>query len=303
VSLESCLPPQLRGPTTTITRVGQGWSGAGVYRVDAAGQAYALKVAPADDPIDAWRRGLRVLELAANAGIAPRILHADEEQRAVVSAFVVDRGFFPLFATARERAIALLGDVLRRAHELPLPADPGTNHARDLLVAVAPGLADVPAYEVIRRVLDESPPATDRAPVLSHNDVNPTNLVFDGERLLLLDWDAAGANDPLYDLGTAAVFLRLDDAGCRALIAAHDRAPAVELPPRFVYDRRLAGVACGAGFLHFARASGTPRIDATPALADVYQKMRSGELSLDTPDGKWALGLALIGEVVQAPRA
>jgi aminoglycoside phosphotransferase (APT) family kinase protein len=301
VSLESCLPPQLRG--ATITRAGQGWSGAGVYRVDAAGQAYALKVARDDDPPETWRRRLRVLQLAANAGLAPRIVHTDEAQRAVVSAFVVDRGFFPLFATARERAIALLGDTLRRAHDLPLPGDAEAKSARDLLAAVTPGLADLPAYEAMRRVLDEPPPAADRAPVLSHNDVNPTNLVFDGDQLLLLDWDAAGANDPLYDLGTAAVFLRLDEAGCRALIAAHDRAPIAELPARFLYERRLAGVTCGAGFLHIARASGARAIDATPSLADFYQKLRSGELSIDMPEGKWAFGLALIGEAVQAPRA
>jgi thiamine kinase-like enzyme len=42
---------------------------------------------------------------------------------------------------------------------------------------------------------------------LSHDDVNPTNLVYDGNRLLLLDWDNAGKNEPMYDLATISVFV------------------------------------------------------------------------------------------------
>ena len=44
VNLDACLPPDLQGPATTITKIAAGLSGAGVYRVDAAGQAYVLKV-------------------------------------------------------------------------------------------------------------------------------------------------------------------------------------------------------------------------------------------------------------------
>jgi thiamine kinase-like enzyme len=53
---------------------------------------------------------------------------------------------------------------------------------------------------------------------VSHNDVNPTNLVYDGENLLLLDWDTAGSNDPFYDLAAISVYLCMDDDSL-----AHDR--------------------------------------------------------------------------------
>ena len=43
--LEDCLPTELRGPATSITRIAAGLSGAGVYRVDAAGQMFVLKTA------------------------------------------------------------------------------------------------------------------------------------------------------------------------------------------------------------------------------------------------------------------
>lgn len=49
--------------------------------------------------------------------------------------------------------------------------------------------------------------------------------------------DTAGSNDPLY-LAAISVFLRMDEDTCRALLSAHDDAPAAELPPRLAYNRR-----------------------------------------------------------------
>ena len=37
----------------------------------------------------------------------------------------------------------------------------------------------------------------------SHNDVLPRNVLFDGKRLWLIDWESAYRNDPLVDLATA----------------------------------------------------------------------------------------------------
>src|SRR5262245_10648691 len=95
--LPACLPAELRGPTTTITRIAAGLSGAGVHRVEAAGRSFVLKVAAETEPLAGWRGKLHVLELAAGAGLAPRVVHADEARRAVLSDFVVDRSFPALY--------------------------------------------------------------------------------------------------------------------------------------------------------------------------------------------------------------
>src|ERR1041384_6371863 len=113
MSLDDCLPPELRGPATPITRVGAGLSGAGVHRVAAAGESYVLKVADGES-LDGWRRKLHIQRLAAAAGLAPRIVHVDEARRAVVSVFVPDRSFFMLWGNpaTRDAALALLGRTL-----------------------------------------------------------------------------------------------------------------------------------------------------------------------------------------------
>jgi len=308
-SLAAGLPAHLRDPATTITRVAAGLSGAGVYRVDAAGQTFVLKVGGESELLTNWHRTLRIQQLAADAGLAPRIIHVDAARRAIVSAFVTDRSFLGLYANpaTRDTAVDLLGNTVRRVHELPLPQDEGAQDARDFLSRIWSGLPEsfsMPAFvgHAVRGMLAERPPASNRPTVLSHNDVNPTNLVYDGEHLLFFDWDTAGPNDPFYDLATASVFLRMDETTCLRLLSAHDGEPVGLLPGRFNHDRRLAAVLCGTVFLHLARIAGYPGAtgpesdDSPLSLGEFYQQMRTGAVSLRAAEGQWAFGLALVKE-------
>lgn len=307
--LQSCLPAELRGPATTITRVSAGLSGAGVYRVDAGGNAFVLKVA-GDGAADGWRRKVRVQQLAADAGLAPRIVHVDEERRAVVSDFVADRGFIAMYwnAATRDAAVRLLGESVRRIHALPVPDDAPPADALEFLAGtwseLSTGFA-VPAFvrDVAQRLIAEPPPPRDRAIVMSHNDVNPTNVVHDGTRLLFLDWETAAPNDPWFDLASIAVFLRLDAGSCRLLVAAYDGTPVTELPARFEYNRRLMAAMGGINGLLMARkggygGSGDDSLETTAGLGEFYQRLRSGQVDISTPAGQWMFGLALVKESI-----
>jgi len=306
MNADACLPPALQGPDTSITRIRAGLSGAGVFRVQAAGQVFVLKVSAPSTPLTEFQRTLSQLRLAADAGLAPTIVHVDETRRAILTAFIVDRSFPALYFDAQTRpaALGLLGRMLRRLHDLPAP-QARSKLPEEFLGELWPGLAaagSLPPFvhEALARVREEPAPVCERALVLSHNDVNPTNLAFDGERLFLLDWDASGLNDPLYDLATISVFLRMDADACRALLAAHDDAAVAVLPARFIYNQRLVSALCGATFLHLARqaghtgASGGETLASAPSLSEVYQRARSGALSFAAPDGQWQFGLALV---------
>ena len=51
-------------------------------------------------------------------------------------------------------------------------------------------------FDTIREAYPWEAPAH----VSAHNDPNPQNILFDGERLWLIDWETAYANDPLTDV-------------------------------------------------------------------------------------------------------
>jgi thiamine kinase-like enzyme len=156
------------------------------------------------------------------------------------------------------------------------------------------------AVDAVQRVLAEAPPAGERALVLGHNDLNPTNLVYDGEAILMLDWATAGPLDAFYDLATLSVFLRMDQDTCLRLLSAYDGREQAGLPSRFLYTRRLVAALAGTMQLYVARqmkhagATGAETLDSTLLFGDFYQQLRDGALKLGTADGQWAFGLALL---------
>jgi thiamine kinase-like enzyme len=307
MSLEACLPAHLRGTSTRISEIAAGLSGAGVYRVEAAGQVFVLKIAGADKPLISWQQKLHIQQLAANSGLAPRVVHVDEERRAVVSGFVLDQSFPAFYGNpnTREAALVQVGQTVRRVHKLPLPLGTDVSNPLEFLANLWSELElnfALPAFvsDAVRRLLAEEAPLSERPLVLSHNDVNPTNLVYDGENLMLLDWETASLNDPFYDLAAISVFLRMDEETCQRLLAAYDDEPVCKLPTRFIYSRRLAAGLCGTMLLRLARqsghggATGEDNLSSAPTLGDFYQRLRTGSLSLATGEGQWSFGLALI---------
>ena len=308
MSLDACLPAELRGPRTTITKIAAGLSGAGVHRVEVDDRVYVLKVAPEGQALGDWRRTLFILRAASDAGLAPRLVHGDESRRAMVSEFVTDQSFPRLYGdpSTHDAALVLLGTTLRRVHALPVPPDAVPSQPLHRLRTMRDRWAGLAlprvATDVVERALREPPPPAERALVLSHNDPNPTNLVLDGDRIVLLDWDAAAPNDPLYDLAVVSLFLLMDDMTSRRLIAAHDDAALVPLSPVFLYYRWLTGVKLGEAFLSMAcqagcdGAAGPATLDTVPPLGEFYAKMRAGALSVTTREGQWAFGLGLLKE-------
>ena len=228
-NLQDCLPLEMRGPGTTITRLAAGLSGAAVYRVDVDGRAYALKVAPDSEATDAWLWAMRVQLMAAEARLTPKVIHVEEKRRAVLTAFVTARSFPEFYgnAASHAKAVALLGQTVRRIHKLPIPADALGRDPRVFLGELRGGLeqAGSPcraiAGEAIERALAEQPPPATSPPVLSHNDLNPTNFIYDGESIQVVDWAVADRNDPYYDLAVLAVFLRMKQDTCLRLLSAY----------------------------------------------------------------------------------
>jgi aminoglycoside phosphotransferase len=290
-----------------LTPLMTGFSGAPVYRVEATnGDAFVLKLGKAEKSFAGWRVRMRLQETAAQYGLAPRVVHVDETRRAVLADFVDDRSFPAYYSDAHTHpsAVRLLGETLKRVHSLPLPEsleehDPHTQ-LKELWSGLAPNFV-MPGFvgDAVGNVLAEPPVRSDRPRVLSHNDVNPGNIMYDGERLLLLDWEHAGPNDPYFDLAAIAVFVCMDDATCGRLLSAYDGSAVETLPASFNHFRRVVAAWCGMVFLKMAREGGhhgatDETLESTPSLGEFYQRMLSGRADLASPDSRWEFGLSLV---------
>jgi aminoglycoside phosphotransferase (APT) family kinase protein len=299
------LPEDRVGVVLALEPIRVGLSGAGVYAVTAARGEFVLRVQERQVDQHYFAQQLRVLRRAAEAGIAPSIVHVDEPARALVSVRISGMPIAAVLADPSQRAtvLAAVVDALRTVHGLdatdvaardPLPFAQSAWEAARVRPGFPPWARDLaPTFAAIAEVL-----AGDPRRVVSHNDVNPGNFLWDGARAWLIDWEVAGLTHPYYDLAALALFLRLEDDAAFQLCARHDGAPLDDRArATFRALRQLVGLLCGLTFLGLVDdllVRAAPTLADAPALTDVYAAMRTGQLDLRSPHGLASMGLALL---------
>ena len=303
------LPEERVGTVERIEPIAMGLSGAGVYAVTAARGAFVLRVPGPTVDAATFAAQLRLLERVAAAGIAPPIVHVDQASRAVVSVRVAGRPLGAALADPAQRpqALASVIDGLRALHVLDradIAASDPVAFARAAWQSsrARPGFPGWAAP--LGSIIDAAGAALERDPrrVVSHNDVNPGNILWDGTRAWLVDWETAGLNHPHYDLAVFAMFLRLDDDGAFALAARHDGA-ALDEDARATFKalRRLAAGLCGLIFLRMVDDLSVVPTDgraSAPSLGDCYSAMRTGQFDLRAAANRASFGLALLAEAL-----
>ena len=187
-----------------------GGNSASNFRVDVAGVAYALRLEAERSPIRDPDRTYPCLAAASAAGLVPAVRYLDAARGVAIMDF---RPSVPLadYPGGVVGLSAELGRMVARLQQLaPFPT---MGRFPELLRAMfdyvrgstlfAPGLLTphAEAFETLAAVY----PWAAEPRVASHNDINANNLIFDGERLWLVDWETAFRNDPFVDPATILV--------------------------------------------------------------------------------------------------
>jgi thiamine kinase-like enzyme len=175
---------------------------------------------------------LRWHELAASraahaAGVSPAVLHA--EPGVLVLDLVEGRTLEPADIRERRQQERIL-PLLRRVHgQLPRHLRGPTlafwvfhvlrDYAAGLNVAGHRLVETLPGLLARAERLEQAVGSIDL--VFGHNDLLAANLIDDGARLWLVDWDYAGWNSPLFDLGGLASNSELSDADREWLLEAY----------------------------------------------------------------------------------
>jgi aminoglycoside phosphotransferase len=169
-------------------------------------------------------------------GLGPQVRHADPATGVLVMDRVSDS------ANVRSPAVwqvLTLARTLRRLHSFQLDAlqlaEAPRLHARKRTIAsatVTELIAGVPRLEIYREAFERFDFLRDglrRLGVperLCHNDLNPGNVLFDGSRAWLIDFDHSGAGDPLFDVATAALSFGMDETLRAQFLEAYFERPA-----------------------------------------------------------------------------
>jgi aminoglycoside phosphotransferase (APT) family kinase protein len=232
------------------------------YRIVVRDTVYLLRInTRAGDMV----RHFRCMQAAAEAEIAPRVRYASAEDRISITDFV-EAVPFPA-----DDALRRVPAALRALHALPpFPAAPFNTTCTFLLSEspVRDGFLQrfraaniLPASELeeffaqyarVAAALSSLDP--DLAP--SHNDLfKPDNMLFDGTRLWLVDWEAAFQNDRYADLAVVANMLVANDADEQIYLQEYFGAPPTPYQSaRFHMMRQLAHIFYALAFLSLGSA-------------------------------------------------
>jgi thiamine kinase-like enzyme len=205
------------------------------FVVRTAGRAYVARVCVERELLGINRRNEVVCQRAAQSlGVAPAVVH--HENGVLVSEYVEAR----TLTAADVRAPGLLprlASLLRTLH------DGWDKITGELLYFSA--FQTVRTYARTARELGARLPDDHEAlledahrlahriapfvPVLCHNDVLPANVLDDGRRIWLVDWEYAGVGHPLFDLAGVSANAKLTLTDERQMLMTYRRSTSVDV--------------------------------------------------------------------------
>jgi thiamine kinase-like enzyme len=182
---------------------------------------------------------LRRFELAASraahaAGISPEVVYA--EPGAMVFRYVEGRTLAPQ-DVRKETMLERVVPLVRTAHHTipkhfrgPTPIFWVFQVLRDYAARLAEDdhrlTAELPRYMAAAERLEQAVGPSEIA--FGHNDLLAANLIDDGTRLWLVDWEYGGFNSPLFDLGGLASNNELSPSLEERLLELYFEAPVTD---------------------------------------------------------------------------
>jgi thiamine kinase-like enzyme len=214
-------------------------------------------------------------------------------------------------------------EVLRSLHALPPFARAPFNTTSTFLLNQGPALdgflqkfreakllTTADSEELFARYAEVAAvyPWDDAGMVSSHNDLfKPDNMLFDGQRVWLVDWEAAFLNDRYTDLAVVANLVVTSETEEGEYLERYFGAPPTRYQrARFFLMQQLSHIFYTLGFLYLGSLGTTVDWSETvPAYNDFQRRFWAGEIEVVEPQMKIAYGRvhwAQLREDVRRPR-
>jgi thiamine kinase-like enzyme len=282
-----------------ISTITGGHTASLVFRIIVRGSPYLLKIITrTEDPT----RHYTSMRAAAEAGVAPRVWYTDIENSISITDFVEAQ---PLSVS---EALARLPALLRTLHKLPPFGRAPYNTSCTFLINKGPVLdgflQKFQASNILPKTESEEffaryaelaavYPQDDVEMVSCHNDMfKPDNILFDGQRVWLVDWETAFLNDRYADLAAVANQVVTNDEEEMVYLQEYfGAAPDQYQLARFHLMQQIAHLFYTMAFL-FQGYSGKP-IDwsgTVPEFRDYHRRMWAGNVDLTDKEVKIVYG-------------
>lgn len=272
-----------------VTMLTQGLSSALIFKICVSGKPYLLRIITREDAMADPVHWFGCMQSAAEAGLAPRVWYLNAYDRIAITDFI-DVKPFPV-----DYARAMLPGLLKRLHNLPLfpirvnYIDVVSGFVEKFKAAgIMPASITDGIFEAYSRVASAYPRDSDNL-VSCHNDLKPDNILFDGERIWLVDWEAAFLNDRYMDLAIIANFVISNEDEEAAYLKAYFVPEVTEYHlARFFLMRQVLHVSYFTFFMLLAAGAGC-KVDLDfplPDFKELHTRMWNGEINLADNDAR-----------------
>ena len=271
----------------SIRQLTTGLSTALVFQLIVKGNPYLLRIITRTDALSDPTDEYACMQSGANAGIAPHIWYTSITDKIAITDFIEAKPFPP------SKAIQLIPELLSQLHRLP--GFPYRVNYLDKMGTFIQKFQEAEyfpesmirdlfnAYLQIRNVY----PYTQTDLVACHNDLKPENMLFDGNKLWLIDWEAAFLNDRFVDLSVPANFVVRSDADEKSYLKSYFGQEATDYQLAcFFLMRQAMHLFYFVSFTLFSKASDKPSLFNKPQFSfrSFHDLIWAGAISLASSD-------------------
>lgn len=290
----------------SVEQLAGGLSTSVVYKIVVHGKPYILKIILKPDAFNDPIRHCTCINLAAQAGVAPFVYYANEDGVSITD-FIEAKPLPKPLKTDHLIELAGIVQAIHSASNFP----PLVNYLAGIDGFIQPFKASqlLPEkatqehfkyYAEIQKAYPRHDP--DRVP--SHNDLNPRNLLFDGQRIWVVDWEAAFQNDRYVDLAIVANHCVATEAQEEIYLKAYFGDALDDYKrARFFLMRQVCLMFYAMSFMRFATVLQAQNrvIDdrmETVRYRDFTAQIASGAVSLASAEGQFLYAKVLLNEAL-----
>jgi aminoglycoside phosphotransferase (APT) family kinase protein len=266
----------------------EGLSSALIFRIVVRGRPYLLRVIMRSDAMGDPTRLFSYMKAGEDAGLAPKVWYTSVEDRVSITDFVNAKPF------PKAEALRRMPATIRELHALPaFPRTVNYLDAMDGFISRFQAAKSLPdsetaeAFDLYAQARDVYP-RVESDMVSSHNDLKPENVLFDGERVWLVDWEAGFLNDRYLDLSVVGNFLATNEEEEKLFLRGYFGSEPTDYQlARFYLMRQILHMSYAAVFLALRGSTAPVNANATVReFREFNNRVWSGEISLAGTDAK-----------------
>lgn len=294
----------------SIKSVGGGLSGAKIYKVSIdknKKKQYLVRYSSGIFGPEEIFNEFAIQELMGSSNVSPKVYYSNPKRGIVAMDFIDNKlpsGRDPNILSTIPNSYEKLVELMRNVHKIEkLDTQITDRIALDYIKRsyqqLPSDFLDENDAALLKRIVDTPWPTDKRA--LVHNDFRSDNLLYDGQRFYLIDWELGGLSHPFYDLAYFANYQTLQRKEGEDLLALYlSREPSCEELTTYSHLRRIAfgfsATLALPGLAELGDAVKQPREGEPPftSLKELWQRIDERSLSFEVPRDEYRISLFLL---------